>query len=185
MKKICLVVALLAFVLVSTTATAKSDKELCLVTQSRNPAVTTQSTHILSYTGLSNGHVVLYGETCYVVPPNPPIPEVRDCLPVSGSGILNEGKLEFSVQGAEYNDEYGFGAFTTGIFHVVLSLDTFTGTYATESVTYYVVELGEEPIQLEFFDAGTASAVKCPPVSQAEKDADKLFKQMIEELDNL
>jgi hypothetical protein len=181
MKKICLVVTVLALVLVSTAAIGQSNKELCLVTQSSNPAVTAQSTHILSYTGLSNGHVLFYGETCYVVPANPPIPEVVDCLPVSGSGILNEGKLEFSVQGAEYNNEYGFGAFTTGIFHVLLSLDTLVGTFATESVTYY--DIGEEPIQVEFFDTGTAAAVKCPAGSQSEKNADKQFEKLIKQLD--
>ena len=181
MKRICLVVTVLAMVLVSTAALAQSNSELYLVTQSSNPAVTTESTHILSFTGVSNGHVLFYGETCYVVPANPPIPEVRDCLPVSGSGILNEGELEFSVQGAEYNNEFGFGAFTTGIFHVLLSLDTLAGTFATESVTYY--DIGEEPVQVEFFDTGIAAAVKCPAVPQSEKDADKQFEKLIKQLD--
>jgi hypothetical protein len=184
MKKICYVVAVLVLVLVSTGAFAqKADKELCLITNSSNPAVTTQTNHILSYTALSNGHVLFYGETCYVVPANPPIPAVVDCLPVSGSGILNEGKLEFSVQGAEYNNEYGFGTFTSGIFHVLLSLDDLTGTYATESVTYY--QVGESPTQVEFFDTGTAAAVKCPPVTKEEKDADKEFQQAIDRIDKL
>jgi hypothetical protein len=184
MKKIYSIVALLAVVLVSTSAMAVSaNKELCLTTQSNNAAVTTQTTHILSYTALANGHVLIYGETCYIVPANPPIPEVKDCLPVSGSGILNEGKLEFSVQGAEYNNEYGFGAFTTGIFHMLLSIETLTGTYATESVTYY--EVGDPPIQVEFFDSGTAAAIKCPAVSKSELEADKLFKKLVEQLDKL
>jgi len=183
MKKICLVVSVLALVLVSTAAIAQSNKELCLDTQSNNPAVTTQTTYILSYTGLSNGHVLLYGETCYTIPANPPIPEVTDCLPVSGAGLLNEGKLEFSVQGSESNNEYGFNTFTTGIFHVLLSIDTLTGTYATESEVYY--EVGEEPIQVEAFDTGTVTAVKCPAVSQSEKDADKQFEKLIKQLDSL
>jgi len=183
MKKVYVVVALLAVVLISTTAFAqgKPNKELCLLTTS--DMVTASSTHILSYTGLSSGHVLLYGETCYTIPANPPIPEVVDCLPVSGSGMLNEGKLEFSVQGSEHNHEFGFGVFTTGIFHVLLQLDTLTGTYGTESVIYYEVEGG--PIQVESFDTGTVEAVKCPAVSKSELDADKQFKKLIDQLDKL
>jgi hypothetical protein len=185
MKKIYSIVALLALVLMSTSAMAVSaNKELCLTAQSNNAAVTTQTTYVLSYTALSDGHVLFYGETCYVVPANPPIPEVKDCLPVFGSGILNEGKLEFVVQGAEYNTEYGFGAFTTGIFHMLLSIETLTGTYATESVTYYQVG-AEPPIQVEAFDSGTAAAVKCPAVSKDEIAADKLFKKLVDQLDKL
>ena len=185
MKKIYSVVALLAFVFVSTTPitlnAAMANKELCLTTTSSNTTAT--STHVLSYTGLSAGHVLFYGQTCYVVPANPPIPEVTDCLPVSGSGILNEGKLEFSIQGAEYNNEFGFGVFTTGIFHVLLSLDTLTGTYATESVSYY--EVDPVPIQQEYFDTGTVTAVTCPAVPQSETAADRLFQKLIRQLDSL
>jgi hypothetical protein len=183
MKKVCLIIALLVVALVSTTAygQGKADKELCLSATSNGAPVT--STHILSYSDLSAGHVLFYGETCYVVPANPPIPEVKDCLPVTGSGILNEGKLEFSVQGAEYNNEYGFGVFTTGIFHVLLSLDTLTGTYATESVSYYEVVNG--PLQQESFDSGTATAVKCPAVSRSEMDADRQFRKSMDRIDRL
>lgn len=186
MEKRISVVALLVLVLIPATAFAQSsanNRELCLAAQSSNPAVTTQSTHVLSYTGLTAGHVLFYGETCYVVPANPPLPEVKDCLPVSGSGILNEGKLEFSMQGAEYNSESGFGVFTSGIFHVLLSLDTLTGTYATESVNYYQLESG--PLKQEFFDTGNVTAVKCPEVSQSEREADILFQKLIRQLDAL
>jgi hypothetical protein len=184
MKKIYPIIALLAVVLMSTTAIAVSaNKELCLTTTSSNPLVTTQSTHILSYTGLNGGHVIFYGETCYYIPASPPGHEVRDCLPVFGSGILNENKLEIVVQGAEYNTEYGVGVFTQGIFHILLSIDTLTGTYASESVVNFEVE--GQPLRQEIFDSGTATAVKCPAISQGEIEADKKFKKLIKQLDKL
>ncbi len=185
MKKVCFVMVLLAVALVSTTAFAqgKPNKELCLVAASNNPTVTTQSTHVLSYTGLANGHVLLYGETCYIIPATPPVAEVRDCLPVFGSGILNEGKLEFALQGAEFNTESGFAIFTQGTFHMLLSIDTLTGTYASESVNYFEVE--GQPLQQEVFDSGTITAVKCPAVPKSELDADKQFKKLIDQLDKL
>src|SRR5512135_73154 len=89
-KRICFVVVLLVLVLLSATAFAqKADKELCLTSKSDNSAVTSQNTHVLSYTGLSNGHVLFYGETCYVIPAANELPESTGCLPGSGSGILS------------------------------------------------------------------------------------------------
>ncbi len=178
MKKIYLVVALLAFVLMSATAIAqKADKELCLSAYSDNADVT--STHILSYTGLSNGHVIFYGETCYVIPARVGAPESVDCLPVTGSGILYENKIEIAVQGAEYTTDFGPGIFTSGQTHFSISIPAMTGTYASLSVNYIEGEKFQE------FDNGTVTAVKCPAVSKSEIDADKQFKKLIDQLDKL
>ena len=98
MKKIYSIVALLAVVLMSTSAMAVSaDKELCLFTSSSDGTATTQMTIHLSYTGLSAGHVSFYGESCYIISAVGQAPEVRDCMPMFGSGILNENMLEIGV----------------------------------------------------------------------------------------
>ncbi len=188
MKKIYVVVVLLAFVLMSTTAIAqKADKELCLNATVTSPPPGTvgssgfsnQRTLALSYTGLSNGHVIFYGESCYDIAAAGTEPEVKGCMPVVGSGILSEGKLEFNVQGVEYMTSYGVGVFISGQTHILLSIDTLTGTYAGESV-YYI-----EGNRQEVFDSGTVSAVKCPAVPKSEIDADNQFKKLIDQLDKM
>jgi hypothetical protein len=182
MKKIYSIVALLALVLVSTSAMAASaDKELCLFTSSSDPttSTTTSRTLVLSYTGLNAGHVSFYGESCYIISAVGQAPEVRDCMPMFGSGILNENKLEIAVQGVEVIIDYGARVLLSGIIHVLLSIDTLTGTYAGESVYY----IGGE--RQELFESGPMTAVKCPAVSKDEIAADKLFKKLVEQLDKL
>jgi len=175
MKKICFVVALLACVLVSTTAMAASaNKELCLAATS-NSGVT--STHILSYTALSAGHVLFYGETCYIIPAREGAPESLDCLPVHGSGLIYENKFEIAVQGVENNADFGVDIFTSGQTHFWISTETLTGTYASESTNYIEGE------KFEDLDRGTVAAVKCPAVPKSELDADKRFSQLIKQLD--
>ncbi len=193
MKRICSIVALLALVVLSTDAIAAclnctNNKEFCLVTTSSNPTVTTQSTHILSFDGLNNGHVELYGKTCYLNPASEYTLEVYDCLPVNGAGILNDSKIEFFVNGAEYNDEAGFPAFTQGTFHVLLSLDTLKGTYATESIVSFEMadEEGESKrYRYEIFDEGTVTAVKCPRSTMSELAADAQFQALMNSLDRM
>ncbi len=177
MKKIYSVVALLAFALMSTTAMAAANKELCLSATSDNAPVT--SSHTLSYTGLSNGHVLFYGDSCYAVPAAQGAPEAKDCLPVSGSGILYENKLEIAVQGVEYMADLGIGVFTSGQSHFWLSTDTMTGTYSNLSTNY----LGGQSFQE--FDTGTVVAVKCHAVPKSEVDADKQFDKLIKKIDML
>jgi hypothetical protein len=187
MKKICFVVAVLVLVLVSTSAFAqKANKEFCLNATTTSPApggqgepVTSQRTLVLSYSDLTNGHVIFYGESCYFIPAIPPNPEVKECMPVVGSGILSKNKLEFNVQGVEYMSSYGIGVFISGQSHVLLAIDTLTGTVAGESV-YYIGETRQE-----IFDSGTIQAVKCPAVPQSELDADKQFKKLVDQLDKL
>jgi hypothetical protein len=178
MKRIHLIVALLAFVLVSTTAMAEiANKELCLSATSSNAPVT--SSHTLSYTGLSNGHVLFYGDSCYVIPPMEGITGSKDCLPVSGTGILYESKLEIAVQGVEYMTDLGVGVFTSGQTHFWLSTDTLTGTYTSLAANY----VGGQGFQE--FDSGTVTAVKCHAVSKSETDADKQFDKFIKRIDML
>jgi hypothetical protein len=187
MKKLCFVVAVLVLVLVSTSAFAqKGDKELCLNATGTTPApggqgnpVTSQRTIVLSYTGLSNGHVIFYGESCYDIPAVPPNPEVKDCMPVIGSGILDSSKLEFNLQGVEYMTSFGIGVFISGQMHVLLATDTLSGTYAGDS-TYYVADQRQE-----LLDTGTIAAVKCPATSKSEADADKQFQKLIDQIDKL
>ncbi len=178
MKKIYAMVALLAFVLMSATAMAGiANKELCLSTTSSNAPVT--SSHTLSYTGLSNGHVLFYGNSCYTIPAREGAPESKDCLPVSGTGILYENKLEIAVQGVEYMTDLGIGIFTSGQTHFWLSTDTLTGTYSSLSTNY----VGGQGFQE--FDNGTVAAVKCHAVPKSEVDADKQFEKFIKNIDML
>ncbi len=179
MKKACIVVAVLVLILVSTSAFAgKTDKQFCFIGTSDNPKVPgTSHKTILSYSDLSNGHVLFYGETCYVIPPANGSPEAVGCLPMTGSGILNEGKVELFLQGAESTTELGFHLLETFTMHVLLSMNTKTGRYANEVVD--IVE-GE---RIEVFDTGTTIAVKCPAPTQSELDSDKQFESMIKELD--
>lgn len=180
MKKIYSIVALLALVLMSTSAIAvTADKELCLYTSSSDGTTTTQRTLHLSYTGLSAGHVSFYGESCYIISAVGEAPEVRDCMPMFGSGILNENKLEIAVQGVEVIVDYGARVLLSGVIHVLLSIDTLDGTYNGESVYY----IGGE--RQELFESGPMTAVKCPAVSKDEIAADKLFKKLIDQLDRL
>ena len=180
MKKIYPIIALLAVVLMSTSAiAATADKELCLFTSSSDGTVTTQRTAHLSYTGLNAGHVSFYGESCYIISAVGEAPEVRDCMPMFGSGILNENKLEIAVQGVEVIIDYGARVLLSGVIHVILSIDTLDGTYTGESVYY----IGGE--RQELFESGPMTAVKCPAVSKDEIAADKLFKKLVEQLDKL
>jgi hypothetical protein len=180
MKKIYSIVVLLALVLMSTSAiAATADKELCLYTSSSDGTATTQRTIHLSYTGLSAGHVSFYGESCYIISAVGEAPEVRDCMPMFGSGILNENMLEIGVQGVEVIVDYGARVLLSGVIHVLLSIDTLDGTYAGESVYY----IGGE--RQELFESGPMTAVKCPAVSQSEIAADKQFKKLIDRLDRL
>ena len=177
MKKICFVVALLACVLMSTTAMAASaNKELCLAATS-NSGVT--STHILSYTALSAGHVLFYGESCYTIPETNGSPGAVDCLPVHGSGIIYENKFEIAVEGVENNADFGIDVFTSGQSHFWISTETLTGTYASESTNYIEGE------KFQDLDRGTVAAVKCPAVPKSELDADRRFQQLIKQLDAL
>ncbi len=179
MKKACIVVAVLVLALVSTSAFAgKTDKQFCFSGISDNPKVsgTTHET-ILSYSDLSNGHVLFYGETCYVIPASNGEPAAADCLPMTGSGILDNGKLEFLIQGAESTTAFGFLLLETFTMHVVVSMDTKTGTYAMEVVDNF------EGQRQEIFDTGTSVAVKCPAPTKTKLDAEKQFESMIKELD--
>jgi hypothetical protein len=180
MRKAYLIIALLALVLMSTSAIAvTADKELCLFTSSSDGTVSTQRTVHLSYTGLSAGHVSFYGESCYIIPAVGQAPEVRDCMPMFGSGILNENMLEIAVQGVEVIVDYGARVLLSGVIHVLLSIDTLDGTYAGESVYY----IGGE--RQELFESGPMTAVKCPAVSRSETDADWQFRRLIDRIDRL
>ena len=178
MRKICSMVVLLGVVFISTAAMAESaNKELCLTATSNSAPVT--STHTLSYTGLSNGHVLFYGDSCYVIPAREGVAESRDCLPVSGTGILYENKLEIAVQGVEYMADLGIGVFTSGQTHFWISTQTLTGTYSALSTNYIAGQSYQE------FDEGVVTAVKCHAVPKSELDADKQFKNFIKQIDVL
>ena len=179
MKKIYSIIVLLALVLMSTTAMAASaDKELCLAaTIDTTPS--SERTLILSYSDLSNGHVIFYGESCYIIAAVGEQPEVRECMPVFGSGILYGDNLEFAVQGVEVIVEYGARVLLSGAIHVLLPIDTLSGTFSGESV-YYI-----GGVRQEVFESGLMDAVKCPRETRREERADQRFERAIKRLDKL
>ena len=182
MKKIYSIVALLAVVLISTSAMAvPADKELCLFTSvpATDSTPSSERTLTLTYTGLDDGHVIFYGESCYIIGAIGQQEEVRDCMPVFGSGILYEDILEIGLQGVEAIVKYGARVLLSGTTHIWLSTNTLDGTLTGESV-YYIG--GERQEVYEFLPI---AAVKCPAISQQEIAADKKFKKLIEQLDKL
>ncbi len=182
MKKIYSIIVLLALVLMSTAAMAVStNNELCLVafTEATETTPSTERTLILSYAGLTNGHVIFYGESCIIIAAVGLAPEVRNCMPVFGSGILYDDNLEIAVQGVETIVEYGARVLLSGVIHVLLPIDTLDGTYSGESVYY----IGGQ--RQELFESGEMSAVKCPRETRREERADRRFEKAIKRLDKL
>ena len=182
MKKIYSIVVLLALVLVSTAAMAAStNNELCLVSYIEGTDGTpgSERTLKLSYSDLSRGHVIFYGESCVVIEAIGDQPEVSNCMPVFGSGILYDDYLEIAVQGVETLVEYGARVLLSGTIHVLLPIDTLDGTYSGESVYY----IGGE--RQEVFESGEISAVKCPQETRREQRADRRFERAIKRLDKL
>lgn len=154
------------------------DRELCMEVTS---AVTNiKHTLTLSYSGLRDGHVLLYGDGCYVIPAGNGNAESADCLPLFGSGVLHEDKLEVVVHGTETQADFGKNIFTTSQTHIWLNLTTLVGTWTAESLT--LIE-GGDPKGHQQFDKGAAKALPCLPVTNAAKEADRRFKELIKRLD--
>jgi len=166
--------ALATFVFLSTNGYAgNTEQEFCLEAASPLTNVTHHLT--LSFTGLKNGHVLLYGASCYDL-----LPVTSDCVPVEGTAILFENKLEMVMHGAENQADFGVDVFLTGNTHFWIDdLTQLTGTWASESITY--IEGG--PQGLQEFDKGTVKAVSCPAVTEAEKQADNEFANIFKALD--
>ena len=182
MRKIYSIIVLLALVLTSSVAMAAStNNELCLVatTEPTDTMPGTERTLILSFAGLTNGHVIFYGESCVIIAAVGEQPEVRNCMPVFGSGILFDDNLEIAVQGVEVLVEYGARVLLSGTIHVLLPIDTLDGTYNGESVFY----IGGE--RQEIFESGEMKAVKCPRETRREQRADRRFERAIRRLDKL
>jgi hypothetical protein len=168
------VLALATFVLLSTNGYAgDTEREFCLEATSTLTDVTHHLT--LSFTGLKNGHVLLYGSSCYDL-----LPFTSDCVPTEGTALLFENKLEISVHGSETQTDLGVDVFLSGNTHFWIdNLTQLTGTWASESITY--IEGG--PQGLQEFNKGTVKAVACPAVTEAEKQEDNEFANIIRALD--
>jgi hypothetical protein len=163
---------------ISGTIASGADRELCLQVTSAISNIT--HTLTLTYSGLRDGHVLLYGDGCYVIPAGNGNAESADCLPLLGSGVLHEDKLEVAVQGIETQGDFGRNIFTSSQTHIWLKLSDLTGTWVAESLT--LIENGD-PKGHQQFDKGAAKAVRCLPVTDAAKEADKRFKDLVKRLD--
>ncbi len=177
MKKFTAIIGLSVFAFCATTQVMAENKELCLKISSTGSQST--GTMTLSYAGLKAGHVQVYGDSCYVIPPANGLPEAKDCMPVQGSGILYENKIELGVTGIEKQADLGIENYASIFNHISLSLDTLTGTLASETVAYSA----GQPTPVEFFSTATVEAVTCPAVTDAEVEADKKFRQAVKLLD--
>lgn len=175
MKKFTAPIELSAFALGTTQAMADNN-ELCLKASSAGTQSTTTMT--LSYSGLKAGHVQVYGDSCYVIPPANGLPEAKDCMPVQGSGILYEDKIELGVLGIDKLADLGVENYASNLSHISLSLDTLTGTLTSETVAY----TAGQPQPVEFFATATVEAVTCPAVTDEETAADKKFRQAVKRL---
>ena len=108
--------------------------------------------------GITRGHALFYGASCYVIPVVGGSP-ADDCVAVNGSGLVFENKFEISLHGVENQQDFGKDILTISNIHVwIQNLSTLTGTWAGESSTYI-----EDGVQgLRQFDKGTAAAIACP-----------------------
>ena len=168
------------FVILLTTGNVASgaERELCLQLTSTVLMITHDLT--LSYTGLRDGHTLLYGDGCYTIPATSGGTASSDCTPLFGSGILHENKLEATIQGTETQADFGRDIFTSSQTHILLDITTLSGTWTAESLTLIA---DGDPNGHQQFDKGAVKAVPCPPVTDAAKQADKQFKEAIRRLD--
>jgi hypothetical protein len=168
------VLALTTFVLLSTNGYAgNAEREFCLDAASTLSNVTHHLS--LSFSGLKNGHVLLYGSSCYEL-----LPSTADCVAVSGTAILFENKLEMTVHGTETQSDLGVDVFLSGNTHFWIDdLYLLAGTWASESLVF--IEGGPQAQQQ--FDKGLVKAVSCPRATDAEKQADNEFANLIRALD--
>lgn len=144
----------------------------------------------VNYTALKDGHVLVYGEACYTI--TRPGGAISDCAPVSGSGIIQAGRipgslerapmLEIELGATEHHELFDHATTTTSGTHIwIQDLAQLTGTWAAQSHTSVegVVE------GLFQFDAGTARGVPCADKTAEDKESEKLLKDTLKKLEKL
>lgn len=129
------------------------NQEICLKLASA--ATGTSETISVSYTNVYKGRFLFFGEACYGFVYNGIT--VADCNPVHGSGIIRNNSIQISLLETSDSVALGVEDFARETFHLMLSTDTLSGTFASETVAY--VNHTSTPVQL--FSNGTVTRTAC------------------------
>jgi hypothetical protein len=189
-RKIRWILAVSTFVLLSTGGNAAGNQgKFCLELTSNILGVHHRVN--VNYSDLKDGHVLVYGESCYTIG-LPGGGSVSDCAPVNGSSIVQEGRrrgslervpmLEIELHAAEHHELFDHTTTTTSGTHIWIdNLADLTGTWAAQSVTSV-----EGVVQGLFqFDAGTVAGVPCPPKTDEDKESEQILKDTLKRLQKL
>lgn len=162
-------------------STYSSAAELCLDMEANNTTGAPIPYFLtLSVSNLNKGHVQFTGSDCYRNQGPAPAPLIEECLPVVGSGILYEDKLEVTIIGSDNMADLGVDLLTTALYHMSINLDTHEGTIAGD-LEHKVI--GGSDYQQ--YQTGTVRAVACPKQTKVEQEEDKRFKKAINAMTKL
>lgn len=186
--------AVSAVVLLSTSGHAADNRgSFCLELKSEILGINHEVS--LNYTGVENGYVLVYGKSCYTLT----VPEgfsVRECVPVDGAGIIQEGEvppgalgtleripmLEIELHSAEQHHLPEHEITTTSSTHIrIQNLADLTGIWESQSFT----TVDDVTRGLFQADEGTVKGVSCPPATDQEKEFEKLLKETLKSLEKL
>jgi hypothetical protein len=186
--------AVSAVVLLSTSGHAADDRgNFCLKLKSEILGINHEVS--LNYTGVKNGDVLVYGKSCYTITGPEGLP-LRDCAPVNGAGIIQEGEvppgtpgtleripmLEIELHSAEQHQLSEHAITTTSATHIwIQNLANLTGIWASQSTTS-VEDVTQGLVQS---DEGTVEGVSCPPATDKEKESEKLLNETLKSLEKL
>jgi hypothetical protein len=133
-------------------ATAQTEGRLCV--QVTSALIGVHHALTLTFTGLTDGYAQVYGAGCYTIPGGPG----ADCVPVSGSLLVFENKVEIALKSTEVQRDFGKSILTVSNTHLwIEDTNAGTGTWAAESLTY--IESGVQGLQQ--FDRGTLQVQSC------------------------
>lgn len=155
--------------------------ELCLEMEANNASGAPIPYFLtLSVSNIDRGHVQLTGSDCYRNQGPAPAPLIEECLPVMGSGILYEDRLEVTMAGSDNNADLGIDLLTTAVYHMSIDLNSYSGTIAGD-LEHKVIN-GSDYQQ---YQTGTVKAVACPKPTKIELAEDRKFKKAIESMTRL
>lgn len=157
-----------------------SAAEFCLqgtTTSLQNPqAPLTPFFMTLGVSDLNRGHTQLTGSHCYESRNNDVGGVVQDCMPIVGSAILYENKIELTLTSSEGHSDLGYPQLSTIISHASIDAEGYTGTIAFEINNKILKSDGPEYSRNH---VGTIGVVACPAVKKSEIIEYSQFKRAI------